>query len=372
MDDFPENEVQALEQPTINQNETTDYESKPVQPEPVVKAPEPQPVVVDPIVVAPVVATPVAPSPVEEKHNNPGLIVLQWLTYAFWGGTVIAASILSTITLMHYIAGTNVGDSIVYAVAATLVLLPISVVCDIFYIKQEPEKKTGASTVIMAIHAVLFALFGIGSLVTIVMSLVTITISSSNLDSTMVTLYSAIIIAVLLAALFLRTLLPKKLFKFRKYFVILMIIVVGGICAFAIFGPVVDARLTRNDRLIESGLPNISTAIDSYAGDHNQLPDTLSALTLTGDAKKLVTDNLVRYQKDAAPSTQSSYDYSSYTLFYQLCVSYTKASSTQYPDETSSSSNGYSSYPYTYSHPAGDKCYKLETAGNNINMPLTN
>lgn len=353
MDDNPKNEVNVTDEPPQIPDEIPNNEPLVFQTE--YKPPTEQPIVVVPVI------QPVA----EEKHNvnNPGLIVLQWLTYAFWGGTVIAVSILSTITLVYYILGTNAGEAIVYAVAATLVLLPISVICDIFYTKHEPEKKTGAASVIMAIHAVIFALIGIGSLVTIVMSLVTIMISSSDLKGTMVALYSAIIVTVLLAALFLRTLLSKKLFGMRRYFVIFMVVVVGVICGFAIFGPVADTRLTRNDRLIETNLPDVASAVNGYASANNRLPDTLSALDLTGDTKKLVTDNLVIYKKDTTPDLLTAYSYSTSTMYYQLCVTYKKASTTQYPDETLTDSSGdYSPYASTYSHPAGEKCYKLETS----------
>src|SRR5680860_463031 len=105
---------------------------------------------------------------VEPKINTPGIIVLQWLTYAFWGLTVFATSLLSASVIAYFITPTNNNDFSAYATAAVLVLLPISVICDIFYSKQEPEHKTGASSIIMIIHAVFFALFSIGALIAIV------------------------------------------------------------------------------------------------------------------------------------------------------------------------------------------------------------
>lgn len=325
-----------------------------------------------PYIIPPVVTPPVAQPPTVAKPNlnSPGLIVLQWLTYAFWGWTVIAMSVLTSLVLVFYlIKNADIGDSVLYGMAAVLVLLPISVICDIFFIKQEPKKKTGVMSVVAIIHAVIFALFGIGSLVVVAFSLMSLLVSSSGTETTMVALYSSLIIAFLFAALFLRTILPKKLYKLRRYFVILMIVIVGIICAFGIFGPIMDARLTRNDKLIENNLSTVSEAVNTYVTDNKKLPDNLSSLDLIGDAKKLVTDNLVTYKKDSAPVYQPDpyYKTGSGGFYYQLCVTYKKASSHKYATPMiDSSDGGYSPYISTYSHPAGEKCYKLSASNYDV------
>ena len=167
----------------------------------------------------------------------------------------------------------------------------------------------------------------------------------------------------------------------RRYFIIIMVVIVGIICGFGIFGPFADARLTRNVKLIEDNLPIVSESVNTYATDKNKLPDDLTSLKLTGDSKKLVTDNLVIYKKDVAPSSlncttsnciPSSY-YSSDVFYYQLCVTYKKASTYQYAspmaDTYTSDIGGYSSYVSTSSHPAGEKCYKIMTSDYNV-MPM--
>src|ERR1035438_3396173 len=149
---------------------------------------------------------PSTPDQVALHTSNPGLIVLQWLTYAFWGWTIVAMSILTVTVFAYYIGGANDGSFIPYTVAATWVLLPISVICDFFYSKQEPQKKTRAASIVMIIHSVLFALLGIGAFITIVVCLVELFTSNSGSSYTHVVLYSAMIVTVLYLAVFLRTL----------------------------------------------------------------------------------------------------------------------------------------------------------------------
>jgi len=82
---------------------TTPNEAKVDETQPVVtKVDETQPVV-NPqsspestvhIVPKPLIATPAAPI-ASTSHNSPGLLVLQWLTYAFWGWTVLALAWLT-------------------------------------------------------------------------------------------------------------------------------------------------------------------------------------------------------------------------------------------------------------------------------------
>ena len=248
---------------------------------------------------------------------------------------------------------------------AVLVLLPISVICDVFYSKREPEKKSGAAAVVMIIHAVIFALFAIGSLITAVFSVVSLVVSSSNTENTLVILYSSLIIALLYAVVFLRTLLPKKLLKFRLPFVILMVVVVGVISVAGFLGPIADARLTRTDKLIENNLPTVGETINAYTSKNNRLPNDLGALTLTGDAKKLVTDNLVTFKKDNGPSSGALTG----AFYYQLCVTYKKALESPYTSASYKySDGGYSSTIISYYHAAGEVCYKVEA----VNYSYTN
>lgn len=320
-------------------------------------------------------ATPIAPlqqpAPAAE-HSSAGLIVLEWLTYAFWGWTVLGMSILTATVISSFINDSDTGCFTPYAIAAVLVLLPISIVTDIYYTKREPLKKTGAAAIVMVIHAVIFALFGIGSLIAAVISVITMFTSTSSSHASQVALLSAIIIFILYAVTFLRTLLPGKFPWLRRAFIMFMVGVVGIIAILGVVGPVAKARATRTDKLIEQNLPSLSTAINSYAAKNRRLPSDLNSLSFTGnnDAKLLVDQNLVTYKQDSAPASSTNYYSTNYTgqtynttptYYYELCVTYKKASGQQYPDYGTGSGDGYDSYPTTYYHDAGYTCYKLKT-----------
>lgn len=338
--------------------------------------------------VPPTAAQPIQPQPYSSPtystepalHANPpasaGQIVLQWLTYAFWGWTVLAMSCLVATVLANLIKNADTGGFMPYGIAAVLVLLPIAIACDIFYTKQEPAKKTGAASVVMIIHAVLFALFGIGALIGIVISLVTMFTSSGDSSGSQVALFSTMIITVLYAVVFLRTINPARAPWIRRFFPIFMAVVVGIISVMAILGPLASARLTRNDRLISDNLTQVQQAVSSYSTTNSKLPEGLASLTLSGDAKKLVNDQLVTYKPNSkASSTDNSY--SPYggtsspirpvtkTYYYQLCVNYKKSSGNErnsYDYGSAEQAGTYQNYASTYTHPEGPVCYNLKTS----------
>lgn len=307
--------------------------------------------------------------------NSPGLIVLQWLTYAFWGWTILAMSVLTVTVLANLIAKSETGSFTPYGIAAVLVLLPISIACDVFYSKKEPAKKTGAASIVMVIHAVIFALFGIGAVIAIVFSLVQMLTSSGDNSGTQVSLYSAMIIAILYGAAFLRTINPARIPILKRSYIIFMTIVVGIIAVLGLVGPVAHERATRNDRLITSNIHSLKTSIDSYAKSKNRLPDTLNELDLTGNAKLLVDKNLVKYTAHKQPSSSVSKSTgvgtrrttSTNTIYYyELCITYAKELKNKYSSSGSNNkadSDGYVTYLDTYygAHPAGEKCYKVKT-----------
>ncbi len=318
--------------------------------------------------------------PAAQPPTSSGLIVLQWLTYAFWGWTVLAMSILTTTVLANLISNADTGGFMPYGIAAVLVLLPIAIVCDVFYSKQEPAKKAGAASLVMIIHAVIFALFGIGALIGIVISLVTMFTSSGDSSNQQVALLSTMIVTVLYAATFMRTINPQKTPWVRRFFPIFMAVVVGIISIMAIVGPVANARLTRTDRLITENLSDVQRGVSNYYTENNKLPEDLDSIGLKGDAKQLVDDNLVIYKPDTKPATTETDRYSSTyysssststanakttkTSYYQLCATYKKSNERNGNSYESSSrnSNEYQSYVSAYTHPEGEVCYKLKTS----------
>jgi hypothetical protein len=378
-DDDPEQKPGGLTFSTGDSKSEVKTAPEPVQSQNTVFTPETQ--------FAPSQPQPVAaPVPAKEPANA-GLIVLQWLTYAFWGWTVLALSFLTTSVVANFIDSSYEDWFSSYGIAAVLVLLPISYICDSFYAKKEPAKKVGAETVVMVIHAVIFALFGIGALITAVISLVILFTSSGGSQGALISLISALIISVFYAITFLRTLNPGMVRWLQYKYKLIMLVAVGLIALLGLIGPVANERLTRDDRLLVAELPALSNAINDYARENDRLPDDLEVLSLRGDTKQLVSRKLVEYKPeesqtatrlpattfDTTNGTNLSRQSNSLILNdidqekahrYQLCVVYKKESRNRYNyggADYSKDPDGYATYLSVYEHPEGRTCYKLKT-----------
>lgn len=301
-----------------------------------------------------------------------GGIVLGWLTYALWGWCIVALTWLLGFGVGYYVMGpSRYGtDSVVaYAVAAVVVLYVVSLIVDIYYSRVEPLEKKSVLMFVMIIHAVIFALLAIGSLIMAIFALISIMMDTSNQATGSLTLLIVMpIVALLYAALLLRTLRPAILQRATTMYRVIITVAVVLICALGIFGPVVHAQMTKRDKMIESGLPRISSEISQYTRQNNALPKSLSAIRSdvgsTNQARSLIDGNIVEYKpgaKKAAPTTTRRTT-SSATYEYQLCVSYDRKA-----DEKSSYGSSYRSYnrrtPNVTDHPAGRVCYDLEATG---------
>jgi len=326
-------------------------------------------------------ATNVPQQVLAKESAGAGIIVLEWLTYAFWGWTVLALSVLVSTIIATFIGDVSTDGFTPYGIAAVLVLLPISVICDVLFTKREEVKKTGAAMAVMIIHAVIFALFGIGAIIGAAFSMVQMFTSSGDKTGAQITLFSSIIIAVIYASVFLRTLNPVKFPWVRRAFLIFIAVTVGIICLLGIFGPMANARLTRDDKLLESNLTGVDAAIKVYIRKNNKLPETLSQMDAQGDVKSIIDRNLVRYtpNSNGTPSkitstTNTSSTTNTYRIFndtnpqvpvynyyYKLCVDYKKKSkdfNVAYYSVNNIDTDGYSAYESYNRHDAGELCYK--------------
>lgn len=337
-----------------------------VTPVKVVREAAPEPVATSPEAT---IAEPKVIAPEAHKQASAGHIVLQWLTYVFWGWTILGLVWLMVIVLGNAVTGNDTSGMVPYAIAASLVLLPISVVCDVFYSRHELRKKTGASMVVMIIHAVIFALFGIGALISGILLAIELFIGTSSGSGswTTVWLYSFLASAVVYALTFLRTLNPFHSFKIGRWYTIFMVLVVGAFIALGVVGPLAQARITKDDRRIETNLSVISSAVERYTQDKKALPTNLSQIDLSGspDAGALISDNLVTYRPEGSVKSTNTFRQDRATAHdtdyrYQLCVTYKKASADRYASSYNSGEE-YDSYPSVGNHPAGEVCYKLKT-----------
>lgn len=319
---------------------------------------------------------------------NAGMIVLQWLTYAFWGWTLLATSLLTSAVVSAFLIAddgySNTGDMIAYAMAGVIVLSIVSLVTDIIFAHKEPKEKGGVGMVIMIIHAVIFALFGIGAVVIGVFAFISQFIGDDSGSSAGVGMITAAVMAVLYGATLIRTLRPKQLFGLvpKVYWGLMLLsmilLVIGGV-----IGPVAQARLQKQDQLVENGLPALAETINAYTKDNNQLPTNLSDLDrfngpeYTEDAQELVRSGEVEYSPGGPlPSKingNNSYNdeiYMDYqddnrvmTIYtYELCVTYKTADGGYgYDDGYSGDGQRYDTYISTYGHDKGRVCYDVQT-----------
>lgn len=324
------------------------------------------------------IQTQLTPTPTPTTHN-PVLLVIQWLTYAFWGWTAIAIIVLTAMVSSYFLISKDVYSAIPYSLASVAVLLPISITCEILYNKKEQVKKIGGASIIMIIHAVIFALSFVGSLVTIILNLLNILIQTDTNPGTMTFIYTALVAAVFYAILFIRTILPEKIFKFRKFMIIALVAISLIMVIISILGPVVKSLTTKNDRLIEDNLSYVVDEISSYYSRNDILPNKLSDLESTNEkAKQLIDNSLVTYKKDSVDDncfkdtyrisdSTNCLDQERPTAKYQLCVKYSESDEddSRYMYNYSkpySTDDEYETYVSTYNHPAGDVCYKLEVS----------
>jgi len=341
--------------PTLEQNTRLEPESRP-EPKPESKPVDQQ-------------------SDIAPAHNSPFTIVLQWLTYAFWGWTILSVIWLLYIVLAGFILKTDLSSVIPYAIAATSVLLPLSFVCDMFYSRKETVKKTGAATVVMVIHAVIFALLGIGVLISAVLTLVqTVVSTSSDARTTTVVLSTLLISALIYGLTFLRTINISARLPMAKLYRFGMLVLVGGLLVLACIGPLAQSIGTKDDRDIVANLSDVNQAVGNYIQDNKKLPASLSDIQMSTSAKALVDKGLVTYKPGEKVANITSNDTDDangikapltirsvvgYDYRYQLCVTYKAATDSGLASMTD---NSYSDYLYISNHPAGQVCYRLKTS----------
>lgn len=225
--------------------------------------------------------------------------------------------------------------------------------------------------VVMVIHAVIFALFAIGTLISAVLIMVQLAIATPSSSSGQTVWLATFFISALLYLLtFLRTLNPWPKLKVHRKYPLFMGGLMGVLIVVGFVGPVTQASLTKDDRDIVKYLPNVSDSINSYVKETENLPTNLNEVTLDPDGKKLVERGLVTYKKEDV-SDESKADAESFygdmkrTYYrYQLCVKYKQAT----PQHSTINKDGeeYNDSLFVYEHPAGEVCYKIETSLKNI------
>lgn len=355
-----------------------------------------------------VIATPSATPQAAQKgqSSSGGVLVLQWLTYAFWFWFAVSTSWLAGVVINFFVAGNTGsyewGSVLAYPLASVVIMLGIASVTDFFYAKHEPAKKLGGANVIMLLHVVPFVLIAIGALVTIVFALLNMLLNSDPIASTdgpLQVMLVALVVAVLLGLAATRAFFGSKP-SVRLLARAAFIVVAVGFIVAGVAGPALEAVRTKDDRLIEQALPSLSSDIRDYVNEHNKLPAALSDVTYdessysAGAVQKLIDSKLVTYKANTLPSSNSSYSPSDIRtqlcvdsptagvcspvstnsdtkrFYYQLCTTYKAEKKDRYNySERNAYTKGDSvgtalDYRYNYvssiaAHPAGDVCYNL-------------
>ena len=350
------------------------------------------------------VAASVSPAPSlqpEPKAQSGGVLVLQWLTYAFWFWFAMSLTWLAGVVINFFVAGSassgEWGGTLAYPLASVIIMLIIALVTDFFYGRHEPAKKVGGANVIMLLHVVPFVLFAIGALVTIVFAALNMTLNSSPFASTdgpLQVMLVALVSVVLLGLAATRAFFGSKP-RVRLVTRVAFVMVALGFIVAGVAGPAVEAVRTKNDRLIERALPLLASDIREYASMNDRLPDALKDVTHSSsydaDVVQLAIDSgLVTYKPNTVPADDgSSYtpeddsysSGSSYSLsnnvkrfYYQLCTTYSAEKKSRYNYDngatyTTKSDAGvaadyrYSGVSSISSHPAGNVCYNLYADG---------
>ena len=300
-------------------------------------------------------------------------LVLQWLTYAFWGWFALAMLWLSAVVYAFLVNGSDSNDwtSVVsYPIASVLVLLVVAAVVDFFYRRREPAKKEGFATAVMVIHTVIFALCGIGALVAAVFAGINLVLSEtpSASDGIRVALFTALTMVPIYALLTARTTLVAKWRRIPMLTTIILSIGAVVFMGIGVFGPVMKSVTTRQDRQVASALNSIVYAVNSYDQENDKLPESLDGLSFdtydntdTTTVKDLLAKGVITYKSNTksatTPSTEGSY--STRTVrYYQLCATFTSAQTSPY---TTYSSTSYSESINAQYHKKGEQCYNVKT-----------
>lgn len=326
-------------------------------------------------------------------NPGPGLLVLQWLVYALWGWTVFALSGLVIVVVSQLVANEGNGESfwygggIAYLLAAVIVLYVIALLCDIFYARAERKHaKTTGVNVIMIIHAVLFALFGIGALISSVFGAVRLMIGDTDDTSGAVAgIISGAVIFVIYGLTLLRTLRPRFVKGIVPMYWLAMTAIIIGFIIAGVVGPAAQARLKAEDEVIANALPGLAESINEQTSETGSLPQSLDAVTITDsygqkdDIRKLIDEDLVKYtpgeqigMTNSASDFPASIGRSDFQItsakpiyHYELCVEYKTSSG--YDDSYRSryrntdGKNKYETTVSTYDHGKGETCYDVQT-----------
>jgi hypothetical protein len=269
---------------------------------------------------------------------------------------IISASVLSfaTFALCNYLANETVGSEggyfALWASASTIVWVPVAM---LFYLRARAYMAQHPEVVSHPVQRVFTIIFQVVMILTIISFAVAAvfagltslveTAQASNilLGVVLPSAVSAFLFGGVLVSFFRRPVVRRRTFA-----------LVFGLLTLAIIVPtiivsVASLRSVNSDEYKESDLYAIKAAVDEYARDNSQTPESLSdvqSLIDDQDARERISDYEYRRVDDDR---------------YRLCATF--AAESRYNSRPSLGADRYQSYANFSQHDAGQNCYSLRT-----------
>ncbi len=311
------------------------------------------------------------------QQNTPAVVILQWLTYAFWGWAALAMTILSSIVASFVISGQSQGvEPLAYFIGAVVVILPIALVCDLIFSKNERNHKAGVALVIMVIHTVLYALLAVAGLASVVFALISMLLPTADTTWPVVWLLTSLVATVSYALVLLRIIYPRVGTKLRLLVRTLLVLLALTAVVWAIAGPITQSIVRRDDNYTQAAAFSTTGLISGYAYQEGTLPASLDAVQAYVDEgyyvdnesqlaiEQSIANETITYKPNIQKPTE---DATGKTFYYEICVVYQyddpvrqEGSKDFYLDYTTSSERD-SAMPVLNgtSDKAGEHCYEL-------------
>lgn len=291
---------------------------------------------------------------------TPSTLILQWLTYVLWAAAGISAVLLTQALAKFLIMDVApLATESIYISVISLILLIAATALDLAYSKRETLKKSGASAIIMIFHTVLFVIGLIISVSTAVhFAIGLFTETGPGLSGAKNGLAISFVATLISIGLVFRTISPWKPKLIRNISRLSLIIVPAALIALGFFSLVPRALASKNDLMVSNSLIIIQGQISNYANEKDALPEDLSSLELSEEAKQATNDGLIEYKPNTQPADKDGF-------YYQLCGSYKFNQKGQYePSYGQALPSAPKRLGYSYSldpgtHQAGKHCYKL-------------
>jgi len=304
--------------------------------------------------------------------ESAGIITLEWLTYVFWGLASLALNILVSLVVSYYVVeqGITASEPVAYAVAASLILLPIAFVTDVIFSKREDALKSSASSIARIVFSILYALVALGGLVSLVFIGINTLLNGFMGDEVWVAVATSFTIFLAYLLLLARVAKPHLLGSMRYIYRLLVTSVIIIVCILAINGPVANAFKTRQDRSIRSSMELIVNSIRDNVNSGKSLPSNINeavssvpqymySKSQSENTIDFASRGLITYEPNSRQVTTSG---NATTYYYQICgvFEYETVSGTgsTTPVQTTSTS-GYSSYLDFGSIKKGKNCYGI-------------